>query len=96
MIKTSKGETLAIGSNSELLADLSVIVDTLNESLVKEVGAEKAKEYIMESVEYGFMSEDEVQTKKDECVDKVACELTEALDELKELIMKGMMKNGGK
>lgn len=96
MIKTNRGEICAFGSTTELLADLSVIVGSLNENLAKEVGTEDAKKFIMESVEFGLMSDDEAQTKKKECVDKAACEITEAIDELKELIMKGMMKDGSK
>ena len=96
MIKTNRGETIAIGSNQELLADLSVIVGTLNESLVKEVGAEEAKECIMDSVEVGFMSDDEFEVRKKQTQNKIACELTEALDELKKIIMEGMMKDGSK
>lgn len=96
MIKTSKGETIAIGSNAELLADLSVIVDSVNEALTKEVGAEEAKKYIMECVEYGLMSDDELKSKQKRVEEKLACELTEALDELKKLIVEGMMKNGSK
>ena len=96
MIKTKKGETVIEGNCSEICADLAVIIDSVNQVFAEEFGAEQAKKYIMQAVEYGFMHDDELETKKKECVDKVACELTEALDELKELIMKGMMKNGGK
>jgi len=92
MIKTNRGEICAFGSTAELLADLSVIVDSLNENLAKEVGTEDAKKFIMESVEIGLMSDDEAQTKKKECVEKVACELEEALEELKKILMEGMMK----
>lgn len=96
MIYTNKGETRANGSVHEILADVSIIIDAVHESLTEEIGAEDAKDCIMKSVEAGFMSEDELQTKKKECINLVASELTEALDELKELIMKGMTKDGSK
>lgn len=96
MITSKKGETVACGSVSELLADLSVIVDSLNEELTEEFGAEEAKKAIMEAVERGFMSEDELKAKRKKYEEKLACELTEALDELKKLIVEGMMKNGSK
>ncbi len=96
MIKTKKGETVIEGNCAEILADLSVIIDSVNQALTEEFGAEQAKKDIMEAVEYGFMSEDEFDVKKKECINQVASELTEALDELKKAIMEGMMKNGGK
>lgn len=96
MIKTRKGETVAEGSIAEILADVSVIVESVNGVLTEEFGADEAKKHIMEAVEYGFMHDDELETKKKECINQVASELTEALDELKKLILEGMMKNGGK
>lgn len=96
MIKTRKGETVVDGNISEILADVSIIIDSVNEVLTEELGAEEAKKAIMEAVERGFMSEDELKAKRKKYEEKLACELTEALDELKKLIMEGMMKNGGK
>lgn len=96
MIKTRKGETVVEGNIAEILADVSVIVESVNDALTEEFGVEEAKKHIMEAVEYGFVSEDEVKHKANEQVYKAFCELTEALDDLKKLILEGMMKNGSK
>lgn len=96
MITTKKGRTVIEGSINEILADVSIIIDSVNEALTEEFGAKEAKQHIMKAVERGFMSDDELQAKKKEFADKVACELTEALDELKKLIVEGMKKNGSK
>ena len=95
MIKTRKGETVIEGNIAEICADLAVIVDSANEALTEEIGAEEAKKEIMKAVEYGLMSDDELKHAMNETANKALCELTEALDEFKKF-MEGMMKNGGK
>lgn len=92
MIKTRKGETVVDGNISEILADVAIIIDSVNEVLTEELGAEEAKKAIMEAVEYGLMSDDELKAQNKKAEEKLACELTEALDDLKKLL-EGMMKD---
>lgn len=92
MIKTRKGETVIDGNVTEILADVAIIIDSLNEALTEELGAKEAKQHIMEAVEYGLMSDDELKAKQKKAEEKLVCELTDALDELKKLIVEGMMK----
>ena len=55
MIRTFKGETRIYGEKSDVLTDLSMIVDALNRN------TRISKSEIMEAVEYGFMEGDQLE-----------------------------------
>lgn len=62
MINTNNGKLHLKGTGFDILADLSTIVHGLYEHLQNEMGGskEEAKERIMEAVEKGLMSEEEL------------------------------------
>lgn len=60
MIKTNKGEITIEGSLSELMADFSIITNSLYKNLAKEIDEEFAKMKLEDSFQRGFKSEEEV------------------------------------
>lgn len=60
MISVKNGEVLIKGSEVELLADLSCIIRALHENFTKVGGKERSRVEIMEAVDYGFLSDEEI------------------------------------
>ena len=60
MINVKNGEVSIKGSGVELLADLSCIIRALHENFTKVGGKERSRVEIMEAVDYGFLSDEEV------------------------------------
>ena len=60
MISVKNGEVLIKGSEVELLADLSCIIRALHENFTKVGGKERSRVEIMEVVDYGFLSDEEI------------------------------------
>lgn len=64
MIKTSKSVTEMHGSDAELMADFTVIVHSLYFNLLiesKRMTPDEAKRKIMEQMEYGMMTEEQLE-----------------------------------
>lgn len=60
MINVKNGEVSIKGSRVELLADLSCIIRALHENFTKVGGKERSRVEIMEAVDYGFLSDEEI------------------------------------
>lgn len=75
MIRTKCGEVRINGNKATLLADLSCIVAALKDEGV-------AKESIQNSVEIGFMSEDEIDKEWQEIQEQVNAKLTSLLSDI--------------
>lgn len=71
MIKTKRGVIEVSGITSEILADISFIVKSVNKNLVAVLGKEKAHERIMKAVERGFYTDEEVHSELQEAIEKV-------------------------
>ena len=81
MISTNKGHLRVEGTNSEIMADLSVIIHGIHEDLSNEIGQEKSKERIMKAVEDGFKTDKEIMSNVDALVKKFLKDLLEGLGE---------------
>ena len=60
MIKTEKGSITINGSVTELMADFSVITNSLYKNLTEVIDEEYAREKLEDSFERGFKDEEEV------------------------------------
>lgn len=81
MIETKMGEITLKGSKAELIADLSVIVQGIKETIMED-GKETekfAKQGIEEAVKMGLMSEEEFETFQKEGITEIASTLIEEL-----------------
>ncbi len=82
MIYSHNGKIRIKGDATEIKADLSLIVHELHENVfTQEMTKEEAKEEIMDAVEMGFMSMNEMTKLALEEVMKLLKDLTDSLDE---------------
>lgn len=71
MIRTERGTVTFNGSKSEVLADLSCIVESLH------ISGKATKEEIMKTVELGFKSQDELDKVLQELEEKAKAKLAD-------------------
>ncbi len=79
MILCSKSEFIMNGSGIELMSELSMIVNTMNKTLSENLDPELSKKVIMNAVEVGFLSDEEIDSK-----------LKEKANDLLEKLLKGL------
>lgn len=81
MIETKAGEITLKGSKAELIADLSVIVRGIKESIMEDnkETEESAKQEIDEAVKVGLMNEEEFRTFQKEKIKEAASAFVDGL-----------------
>lgn len=81
MIETKMGEITLKGSKAELIADLSVIVRGIKESIMEDnkETEESAKQEIDEAVKVGLMNEEEFRTFQKEKIKEAASAFVDGL-----------------
>lgn len=81
MIKADKGHIEIKGLGGELLADYSVITESLAKSLINNgFSKEEAKKVLQNSFDMAF---EDIETLKEKCIGKMKSELEELLELLK-------------
>ena len=90
MILTKKGDTEMHGRTQELMADLSIIVHAMVYDMLidrDKMTLEEAKRMIIEQVEYGMMSEEQIEREADaargKAKDILECMAQEIADAIK-------------
>lgn len=74
MIKIENGSVEITGALPDIMANLSTLVHHLYHNILTEnvgMSPEKAKETILNTVEYGFLSKDEVHVKALEAIEEI-------------------------
>ena len=61
MIIAKEGMVTLQGRPAEILTDLAVVTDCVNKELKKVLGEEEAKNQIMQSIGFAFMSDEELE-----------------------------------
>ena len=79
MILCSKSEFIMNGSGTDLMSELSMIVNTMNKRFSENHDPELSKKMIMNAVEVGFLSDEEIDSK-----------LKENANDLLEKLLKGL------
>lgn len=75
MIKVNKGSVHLEGGKALLQAELSCVVKALNESFTRLYGKRMAKEMLMEAVDDGFKTTDEIKSEFAEFVRSILDEV---------------------
>lgn len=81
MIKTEKGEFKIKGTDSEIMADISVIIKNVYEAMSKEFGEEHAKARLQRAFNRAFLSKKEIHKEAEACK-----EFINKFDEILEMI----------
>ena len=79
MILCSKSEFIMKGSGIDLMSELSIIVNIMNKRFNENHDPELSKKMIMNAVEVGFLSDEEIDSK-----------LKEKANDLLEKLLKGL------
>lgn len=87
MIVSDKGIVRIEGNKVVVQAELSAIIYSLNKSLAKKYGAQRSKEIIMQAVDKGFLSAEEIA--------KVAMASAKMLDDFSEQVVKQILGMDG-
>ena len=83
MIRSKYGKTQISGSTVEVFADLTTIIMTMKNALVEEMGEEDLRKKILNAVDEGFLSEEELSKK---IADEIGIS-PETLDKLTDTIL---------
>lgn len=89
MIKCDKGIVEIKGEESMVLAELSTFIHHLHHRVfveIVELTPEESKETILEAVENGFLSEEEIKAKKEFSKEEAKVQILKALDDLKAIL----------
>ena len=81
MIKTEKGDLEVHGTDTEVMADISVIIKHVYKALSKEFGEEHAKARLKRAFDRAFLPKEEIHKEAEE-----RKEINSILDEILEMI----------
>lgn len=87
MIKTEKGDLEVHGSDTEVMADITIIIKNVYEALSKEFGEEHAKKRLKHAFDRAFLTDEEFHKEAE-----ARKEFNNILDEILEMI-KGSEKH---
>ena len=83
MIRSKHGKTQISGTTVEVFADLTTIIMTMKNALVEEMGEEDLRKKILNAVDEGFLSEEDLSKK---IADEIGIS-PETLDKLTDTIL---------
>lgn len=84
MIETKRGTVKVEGSMNELMADVSIIIFSLNEHFTEEFGEEMATTLLTDAFEQGMRKREDIQKEAEEKLEKA--DISTLVEILKEVL----------